>query len=133
MEGLTFDTGFLIAIDRDERSAWRFWRSALQAELLMTVPAPVVAQAWRGSRNVRMSMFLHSCAIDGLTVANARKIGELLAASSTSDVVDASVVLGAASRQDRIITGDMEDISRVAGYVSGLGPTIDLNHLPARP
>lgn len=98
----------------------------------MTVPAPVVAQAWRGGKNVRMAMFLNSCSIDGLTEANARQIGELLAASKTSDVVDAALVLGAANRQDRIVTGDVADISRLAGFVSGLGKTIDVNRLPKR-
>jgi hypothetical protein len=132
LAGLTFDTAFLIAIDRDDRSAWSFWRTALDRSVSMTVPAPVVAQAWRGDRTVRMAMFLNSCSIDGLTDANARQIGELWDASKTSDVVDAALVLGASARQDRIVTGDMTDISRLAGFVSGLGKTIDVTRLPRR-
>lgn len=132
MEGLTFDTGFLIAIDRGNRDAWAFWRFGLERELPMTIPALVIAQAWRGHQNARMGMFINSCVVEGLDHTGARRIGELLAASNTSDVVDSALVLSAANRGDRVVTADVADITHLAGFVSGLGRIIDINAFPRR-
>lgn len=93
----------------------------------MTIPALVVAQAWRGHQNARMGMFINSCVVDVLDQTGARRIGELLAASGTADIVDSGVVLSAASRGDRIVTGDVRDITHLASFVGGLGRIIDVN------
>ena len=130
MEGLTFDTGFLIAIDRGSRDAWAFWKFALDNGLRLTIPALVVAQAWRGHQNARMGMLINSCLVERLDGTGARRIGALLAASGTSDIVDSAVVLGAASRGDRIVTGDVRDITHLASFVAGLGRIIDINTFP---
>lgn len=130
MAGLTFDSGFLIAIDRDERAAWAFFRAAVDLRLKLTVPAPVVAQSWRGERNVRMTMLLRSVEVDDLDEDAAKRTGELLGASGSGDVVDAFLVLGASRRGDRTVTGDVSDIRRLESHVQGLGLTIDLNALP---
>jgi hypothetical protein len=53
-----------------------------------------------------------------MTEPMARSIGRLLAAARTSDVVDAMVVLGAATREDAIVTSDPEDIGAL---VTALG------------
>ena len=60
----------------------------------------------------------------------AHEAGELLGRAGLADVVDAAVVVGAASRGDEIVTGDMEDISRLASFVRGVGPIRDLSRLP---
>ena len=46
--GVTYDTGALIAADRGERRMWARHRALLALREVPTVPAPVVAQSWRG-------------------------------------------------------------------------------------
>jgi hypothetical protein len=45
--------------------------------------------------------------------ALARAAGELCGRSDTSDIVDASVVIAARLRRDRIVTSDTADLARV--------------------
>ncbi len=45
--GFTYDTGALIAADRDERRLWARHRALLTRREVPVVPAPV--QAWRGT------------------------------------------------------------------------------------
>jgi hypothetical protein len=51
--------------------------------------------------------------IPGLDFAMAQACGELCAARSTPDVVDASVVLVAREHRDAIVTSDVEDLRRL--------------------
>jgi len=78
-----------------------------------TVPAGVLAQVWRG-RNPRISLLLRACAVEDFTEDRAREVGTLLAKSKTTDVIDASVVVSAASRGDAVVTSDPDDIKRIA-------------------
>jgi len=47
--GVTYDTGALIAADRDERRLWARHRALFTRREVPVVPAPVLAQAWRGT------------------------------------------------------------------------------------
>jgi len=47
-EGLTYDTGALVAADRDDRLVWSLHRAALMRGLPPVVPAGVLAEGWRG-------------------------------------------------------------------------------------
>jgi hypothetical protein len=60
---------------------------------------------------------LQGCEVEALSEEHAKRIGRLLAVSRTTDVVDASVVVGAAARRDAVVTSDRRDIARL---VSGL-------------
>ena len=60
--GVTYDTGALIAGDRGERRIWARHRALLAIREVPTVPAPVVAQSWRGgSRQVLLARLLAGC------------------------------------------------------------------------
>ncbi len=105
--GLTFDAGALIALDRGVREVYVLLRSVANENEGITVPAPVIGQAWRnGARQARLAQALALCRIDETTGHDARTAGELLARSGTSDVIDALVVVGAARRHDEILTSD---------------------------
>ncbi|MGH9306383.1 MAG: hypothetical protein ACRD0I_05800 [Acidimicrobiales bacterium] len=81
-----------------------------------TVPAPVVAQAWRGgSRQARLSRFLLGCNVERLDDGQARRVGELLAKAALSDIVDGTVVEGALRRNDLVISLDLGDLGSLAG------------------
>jgi hypothetical protein len=110
--GLTLDSGALIAASRDDRRFWAFWKRSLQRAVPVTVPAPVLAQVWRGNHPL-IARLLTACVVEPLDEIRARKVGELLASSRTSDVVDAAVVISAAGRGDAVVTSDGEDIDRL--------------------
>lgn len=90
------------------------WKEALDRGVTVTVPAAVVAQVWRGNAVVFARVLL-GCEVEDLTEEGAKRVGRLLAASRTTDVVDASVVAGAAARRDAIVTSDRRDIDRLVG------------------
>jgi predicted nucleic acid-binding protein len=110
--GLTLDSGALIAAEKGDRRFWALWTEALDRGATVTVPVAVVAQVWRGN-SVVIARVLRGCEVEELSEEAAKAIGRLLAASRTSDVVDASVVLGAAGRRDAILTSDPHDIDRL--------------------
>lgn len=112
--GLTYDTGMLVAAERNVRSAWTMHRRALAQGVLVTVPAAVLAQAWRGGPQPLLSRLLRGCVIDPLDEPVARSAGAACRSSGSSDIVDSSVVTGAASRGDAIVTSDPNDLRRIA-------------------
>jgi predicted nucleic acid-binding protein len=110
--GLSLDTGALIAAEKGVRSFWAFWKEALDRGAPITVSAAVIAQAWRGNSAVTARL-LGACDVEILDEPAAMAVGRLLAASRTSDIVDAAVVIGAVARGDAILTSDPDDIGRL--------------------
>jgi hypothetical protein len=108
--GLTYDTGALIAGERTDRKLWALHRSALERQYIPTVPAGVLAQAWRGGPQAQLSRLLAGCRIEELDEPRARSAGAACAAAGTSDIVDASVVVGASARGDLVVTSDADDL-----------------------
>lgn len=110
--GLTLDTGALIAAERRSEIFRVTWQEAVRRHAAITVPAPVFAQAWRGS-NPMIDRLLPACVIEPMSEAIARSIGRLLAEAGTGDVIDAMVVLGASDRDDAVLTSDPDDLIRL--------------------
>jgi hypothetical protein len=108
--GTTYDTGALISAERADERIWTLHRRTLETGVIPVVPAAVLAQAWRGGPQVNLSRMLKSCEIEDLTEVVARRAGALCARAGTSDVVDATVAVGAASRGDRVVTADPDDL-----------------------
>jgi hypothetical protein len=112
-EGLTLDSGALIAAEKGDRVFWALWKKAMDRQARITVPASVLAQVWRGNSPV-VARVLDVCDVEVLDEPVAKRIGVLLARNSKgSDIVDASVVVGATLRGDAIVTSDPEDIDRL--------------------
>ena len=118
MTGLTYDTGALIAAERDDRLLWSLHRAAIRRGVTRTVPAAVLAQAWRGGPQANLSRLLRGCDVEPLDEQAGRAAGALCGAAGTSDVVDATVVLGAVQRDDAVVTSDEADI-RLLGRAAG--------------
>jgi hypothetical protein len=115
---VVLDAGALIAIDRADRRVIRLLELARDIH----VPAGALAQAWRNpARQVRLGRVVSAEGIvihplDGLS---ARAVGQLCAATATSDIVDASVVIVAATVGGVTVTSDADDLRR-------LDPGVDL-------
>ena len=120
MAGVTLDTGALIAAERNDRRFWVWWKWQTSRGVVATVPSPVVAQAWRTGRDVRIAVVLGGCREVAMDAASSRRTGELCAAAKTADVVDAFVVRGAADRRDDVLTSDPGDLLVLAAHAPGV-------------
>lgn len=105
-EGLTYDTGALVAAERDDRLVWSLHRAALNRGLPPVVPAGVVAEGWKGGSQAALSRLLKGCDVEDLSEALARATGTLAARSDHDDIVDVSVVEGAIRRRHAVVTSN---------------------------
>ena len=107
------DAGGLIAAERNNPHVTEFRRQVLTVKWI--VPTCVVAQVWRdGRRQAQLARFLKTCDIVGLPRDAGKRLGKLLGASDTCDVVDATVVDLARERNARIIvTSDPDDMTKL--------------------
>lgn len=115
MEGVTYDTGALIAADRNDRRMWALHAGFLALEVSPTVPTPVLAEAWRGGpRQASLARFLALCTTEPLTEEQAKAVGALAARADHDDIVDVMVVEGAIRRQDAVVTSNPTHIRKIA-------------------
>jgi hypothetical protein len=113
--GVTYDTGALLAAERNDRRMWALHAGFLDEDVIPTIPAPVLAQAWRGDpRQASLSRLLTPCRVEAMTETTARAVGTLAARANHADVVDVAVVEGAARRADALVTSDPDDLRRIA-------------------
>jgi len=125
VKGTVFDTGALIAIERGDRAIGVLISEARATNAPLTVPAGCVAQAWRDpSRQARIASLLRlpNVEVPAIDDAEARRIGALLAATGTRDVVDAHVAICAHRLDQTVLTSDPDDISR-------LGPRLRVHRI----
>jgi hypothetical protein len=116
MAGVTFDAGGLIALDRDDRRVVVLLARAAQRNVPVTVPATALAQALRRpERQARLARLIRqpSTSVVPLDRVDATNVGRLLAASGTSEVVDAHVVLCARRAGQPVVTSDPDDLHRL--------------------
>jgi hypothetical protein len=124
--GITYDTGALIAADRGERRMWARHRALLVRREIPVVPAPVLAQGWRGtSRQANLARLLAGCTIEALDDIRAKATGAVAIRAATSDIVDACVVEGALRRNDLIVSSDPDDLNDIA---TALGQHLHIDH-----
>ena len=117
--GVTYDSGALIAAERGERPIWARHRALLLRRIVPTVPAPVVAQSWRGTpRQAQLARLLAGCEVEVLDDSRARATGTLAGRARVTGIVDASVVEGALRRGDLIVSSDEGDLAAIAAAVS---------------
>ncbi len=114
---IVYDTGVLIAADRNDRHIWADHRASLEAGVVPVTTAPVVAQASRSARQVQLRRFLRGCDIVAFEATQAHVVGSLLAKSATSDIVDAHVAVTAARTGAVVITSDPDDLRSLAAHV----------------
>ena len=115
MGGVTYDTGALVAGERDNRRMWALHAGYLAEEVIPTVPAPVLAEAWRGgSRQASLSRFLRMCDTEPMSEDQAKNVGVLAGKSDHDDIVVVCVVEGAVRRGDAVVTSNATHIRTIA-------------------
>ena len=116
MPGVTLDAGGLIALDRDDRRVVVLLARARETGVQVTVPAPALAQAIRRTeRQVRLSRLIRQPGTDVIALdrVDATHVGRLLAASGTSDIADAHVVICARRAGQPVVTSDPGDLRQL--------------------
>ena len=114
-QGLTFDTGMLISLERRKQRAWEVYRRARERHAPVTIPAPVLGEWWRGRTELRQAI-LDSARVEPLTDRIAILAGEALAAVPDAGTIDAFVMGVAAVRGDVVYTGDVADLQRLRAF-----------------
>lgn len=108
---LVLDAGALIALDRLDRRVVAHVRVAHQNDTPVVTSAAAAAQVWRdGARQANLVRMLRGVHVAKLSEQTYRGVGELLAASATSDVPDAHLA-GLATAGDTVLTSDPDDIN----------------------
>jgi len=109
MPGVTLDAGGLIALDRNDRRVVVLLARARETGARVTIPATALAQAVRRpERQARLARLVRQPTTDVIDLGrvDATNVGRLLAASGTSDLVDAHVVICARRTGQQVVTCD---------------------------
>jgi hypothetical protein len=110
---LVLDAGGLIAVDRLDRAVGAMLRVAQQENLPVRTSAAVVAQVWRsGPVQANLARVLAGVDVASLDGNTGKLVGEVLALSSTADIVDGHVSLIVRSG-DTVLTSDAKDIKKI--------------------
>lgn len=113
--GITFDTGALIALERRGQRARMVLERATEQKVRITVPAAVITEWWRSRNDVR-ERILAAVRVEPLSESLAKVAGEALAAIKGATPIDAIVMASAAQRGDVVYTTDVSDLARLAAY-----------------
>jgi predicted nucleic acid-binding protein len=117
MTGLTLDTGALLAFERSDRRIHVHLKNAHLLGQELTIPTPVIAEAWRGGvRSARIARLLDASVVEPLLEELARTAGEALGSVKGAGAIDAIVMASAARRGDRVLTSDFDDMDRLRAY-----------------
>ncbi|MFZ2238464.1 MAG: PIN domain-containing protein [Gordonia amarae] len=122
MTGVTLDAGPLIGLDRNRRQVIALLAVAAETGGTITIPGSALAQAIRNpSRQARLARLLRQPRTDVVPLdrVDATHVGRLLAASGTSDIADAHVVVCGRRARQTIVTSDPDDLR-------ALDPDVDL-------
>ena len=116
MNGITFDAGGLIALDRNDRGVIVLLVRATELGVRVVVPATALAQVIRNpARQTRLSRLIRQADTDlvPLNGPDATAVGLLLAETATADIVDAHVVICARRTGQVVVTSDPRGIRQI--------------------
>ncbi|GII54995.1 hypothetical protein Pth03_33840 [Planotetraspora thailandica] len=114
---VVYDTGALLAADRGSPDFLALHDELSAARVRPVVPVVVLAQAWRGGPQHRVSRILKGCDIVADDERIGRAAGVACGASGTADIVDAIVVVTAVQHQAAVITSDADDLRHLADSI----------------
>lgn len=110
---MILDAGPLIDADRERRRFAALVKVALEEDDVLRTTEAIVAQVWRDRRQANLSWALSAVHVSS-DFGDGRRIGELLAATGTSDVIDAHLAVLGRRTNEPILTADVADLRRLA-------------------
>jgi hypothetical protein len=116
---VVLDAGAFVAVERNDRDVIAVIKGEQREGRAPVTHGGVVAQIWRGGhgRQAPIALLLAGVEVRPLDEAFGKRVGVLLGAVRSADVVDAAVVL-LADDGDEIYTsdpGDLRALARAAG------------------
>lgn len=127
MTVVVYDAGALIAADRNDVRFLALHRGWIRGGVVPVLAPSVLAQVWRSPRQVQLARVVNGCRPHTLDLHGAREVGELLAASRTTDVVDAAVVVACRGLAPvAVVTSDRGDLTRLADAIGVRLPVVDV-------
>jgi hypothetical protein len=115
---LVLDAGALLAIDRRDRRVGALLRVAQQERIAIRTSPAAVAHVWRhGARQAQLARILAGVAAPPLDLATGKRLGLLLGATDSCDVVDAHIA-SLAQPGDRVLTSDPNDLRHLLDALS---------------
>jgi hypothetical protein len=111
---IVYDAGVLLAAERGDREIWADHRARLELGVVPWTTAPVVAQASRSPRQAQLRRLLRGCHVEAFTSEHAHEVGALLGKAGTANVVDAHVIIAAASTAATALTSDPDDLRHLS-------------------
>jgi len=118
-QGVTFDTGMLVALERRKPRAWTSFRRIQERGTRVTVPTVVVGEWWRGRTDLREAL-LAAVHVEPLIEGVARLAGEALRDVVGATTIDAFVMASAALRGDVVFSSDLSDLERLRAFFPGV-------------
>jgi hypothetical protein len=117
LNGITFDAGGLIALERNHRKVIALLARAAEIGGRITIPATALAQAIRNpARQARLRRLIRQPDTDliPLNETDATAVGLLLARTAAADIVDAHGFICAEHTGQVVVTSDPEDLRRLS-------------------
>jgi predicted nucleic acid-binding protein len=116
---LTFDTGALIGLERSRHHMRKVYHAALVHDIVMTVPAVVVAEWWRtGVKEKERAKILRSLVVEPINEYVARIAGAALTLLPKAQTIDALVLASASQRSGEVVyTSDPTDLEMLRASV----------------
>jgi hypothetical protein len=115
MNGITLDTGALIALERRSQRMRAVYLRAIELEIQLTAPTAVIAEWWRGRTTAREKLFA-SLYVEPLTGRIAKAAGEAMASVRGATLADTIVMASAALRGDLVYTSDFDDLDALRSH-----------------
>lgn len=115
--GLTFDTGALIGLEGRRHRMRKVFDTAVCDGVVMTVPAAVILEWWRGGKGSKQREQILRCThVELLDERVAKLAAEAMSRVPGATPVDAVVMASAALRGDIVYTSDVEDLDRLRSF-----------------
>ena len=112
---VVLDAGALVAVDRRDRGILTTLRLLERDGVPVRTSAGALAQVWRGGpRQANLARVVRGLDVAALDENESTRVGELLAAARTEDVVDAHIAL-LVETGGTVLTSDGSDIALLLG------------------
>jgi predicted nucleic acid-binding protein len=119
VNGVTFDTGALIGLERRSERMKAVIARIAHRQLPVTIPSVVLAEWYREQRDARRILAIAK-AVEPVSEALAELAGKALRATGGSNAIDAIVMASAAQRGDVVYTSDVDDLLGFADVFPGV-------------
>ncbi len=116
---IAFDSGILIGLERGDRAARGWLRSATEDASNPLVSAAALAEVWREPARLRLVRALRFCVIEPIDEKLARAAGAAIGATGAS-LGDALIAASAARAGATLLTADHEDMQALGEHFRSL-------------